>query len=400
MFKRKQRTQVGIQIKQSVPYKNDEEIRTSPLVTDDLLDAIFDDAKTMHEIFMRGVRVSGDKPCLGWRLGPDLPYTWITYNDVLYRCKCVGSGLISLGAKPNSSQLIGIITTNRLEWILVEQACNCYSMVILPFIETRGSEIIMDICKLKFVIVNTNANARALMTLKTDIKFPLEFVVIMDEINEDTRMLAKNCQTTLIKFSDLEELGMKKIHELVPPQPNDLYKIEFTSGTTGLPKGVMLMHKNLAIVISTLHSVTKYTNFNFDENDVYLSFAPVFSTSRITLIYVMFLVGGKVGFFAGNRINLLYDARELKPTLFSFPIEMFYKLYRTFSSTTSKSFWRKFLLNCAFKAKLKLLHRGIVTTNTIWDYLVFNEYKKLFGGKVKVYFTVLFCQKQNWKNLC
>ena len=91
MLKRKQRTQVGVQIKQSVPYKNDEEIRTSPVILDDLIDNPLDDAKTMHEIFMRGVRISGDKPCLGWRLGPDLPYTWITYNDVLYRSKCVGS---------------------------------------------------------------------------------------------------------------------------------------------------------------------------------------------------------------------------------------------------------------------------------------------------------------------
>ena len=39
------------------------------------------------------------------------------------------------------------------------------------------------------------------------------------------------------------------------PQPEDLFEIIFTSGTTGNPKGVMLTHRMIAETVGAIHHV-------------------------------------------------------------------------------------------------------------------------------------------------
>ncbi|MEQ2269857.1 Long-chain-fatty-acid--CoA ligase 6, partial [Xenotaenia resolanae] len=46
-----------------------------------LLTHYHDDARTMYEVFQRGLHISGDGPCLGSRL-PNQPYKWMSYKEV------------------------------------------------------------------------------------------------------------------------------------------------------------------------------------------------------------------------------------------------------------------------------------------------------------------------------
>lgn len=46
-------------------------------------------------------------------------------------------------------------------------------------------------------------------------------------------------------FTELRELGKQKPVDPVPPEPEDLCCIMYTSGSTGPPKGVLLKHKNV-----------------------------------------------------------------------------------------------------------------------------------------------------------
>lgn len=57
----------------------------------------------------------------------------------------------------------------------------------------------------------------------------------------------------------------------VPRAPHDLAAILYTSGTTGLPKGAMLTHRNLLAGVRTLHAF-----WEFQDGDVLLHILPVF----------------------------------------------------------------------------------------------------------------------------
>uniref|UniRef100_A0A8C5KAC0 Acyl-CoA synthetase long-chain family member 6 n=4 Tax=Jaculus jaculus TaxID=51337 RepID=A0A8C5KAC0_JACJA len=58
-----------------------------------LLTHYYDDARTMYQVFRRGLSISGNGPCLGFRK-PEQPYQWLSYQEVANRAESLGSGLL------------------------------------------------------------------------------------------------------------------------------------------------------------------------------------------------------------------------------------------------------------------------------------------------------------------
>ena len=386
MLKRKPRKVIDLYKQYSVPYNSSPVIRANYAIKDQLLEHYFEDGKTLYELFMRGVRISGDKPCCGWRLGPELPYTWITYNQILERAKQVGSGLIDLGVKPN--QFIGIIAGNRIETAIVEQVCYCYSMVYLPIPDSNFETIksVIQLTEVKIVILEKIIKARQILINIMNMEFSLNIIVVIETPDEEIIELANDYQIKIVQFSTVEKAGKLSIRELIIPKPDDLYTITWTSGTTGSPKGIMLTHKNLIASFSgAYNALVKDVGINFDAHQVYLSFYPCAHIAEIFMKNFMYGVGGRVGFFAGDRTKLLNDAQTLKPTIFLGPVQLVTHLLESVIAKHQKSWFKLKLFNAAMNAKTKLHKKGIFTSSTIWDYLVFRKIKKLFGGKVELF---------------
>ena len=374
----------------SVPYYGNELIRASTITKGDLLEYYFEDGKTLYEIFMRGVQISGDQPCIGWRLGPGFPYIWISYNEVLKRAKFVGSGLILLGANPNPLQLIGIMAPNCVEWILVEQACNCYSMVTVPFMEALTDDSIthiVEMCNLKIIVVDSVKKAKRLLSLVMNMHIFLDVIVVMESLRQEIVNLGNDYKVKVVEFSQLEKKGKIYNQKLVEPKPEDLHTIAFTSGATGTPKGVMLTHRNFAVCISNIYALGKSMNTTFKSSDTYLSYAPLSYTIETLMDAALFAVGGKIGFYSGNKKTLLADIQELRPTLLPCPAHLVKHIYELVITKTSKSAFKKYLFYSGLKAKLKLLSRGIITKTSFWDYFQFRQIRNMFGGKIKICIT-------------
>ena len=351
-----------------------------------LLEYFFEDGKTLHEMFMRGVRISGNKPCCGWKISPNFSFTWITYNEVLERSVWVGSGLIALGAKPDPSQLIGILSENRIESVLVEQACNCYSMVTIPIIGINAEfyENIVRSCNLNIIIVDAISTAIDILNFGLDVIHSLKLVIAMGKLNDEIISLGKIYDIKVITFTSLEMIGKKNIKILVPPKPEDLRAIVFTSDTTDKPKGVMLTHKNVVALVSGIYDFQKAVEHkNFDDSLVYISYFPSSTAVELMGKSVVFCVGGRIGFFSGDRTKLFDFARELKPTLFPIPPQLVEHIQELVLSQLQQSFIKSILFKCAMKKKMKLLERGVITKQTIWDYFIFKRIRNMLGGNVK-----------------
>jgi len=59
---------------------------------------------------------------------------------------------------------------------------------------------------------------------------------------------------TILSFEELRKLGEDNPVEPVPPKPEDLCCIMYTSGSTGPPKGVPLKHKAVIAASTSPHS--------------------------------------------------------------------------------------------------------------------------------------------------
>ena len=69
---------------------------------------------------------------------------------------------------------------------------------------------------------------------------------------------------------------------------DDLAWLLYTSGTTGLPKGVMLSHKNL--IANTVNTIM--SNFPVSCNDIHLNLLPMFHSGMLCHMNCLFYIGG------------------------------------------------------------------------------------------------------------
>uniref|UniRef100_A0A8D2M9Q5 Long-chain-fatty-acid--CoA ligase n=1 Tax=Zonotrichia albicollis TaxID=44394 RepID=A0A8D2M9Q5_ZONAL len=352
--------------------------RRAALLTDNnLLSYYFEDAKTLYEVFQRGVSISGNGDCLGYRK-PKQPYQWLTYKQVSDRTKYLGSGLLQKGCQPSSSQYIGIFAQNRPEWIISEYACYTYSMVAVPLYDTLGPEAIVYIVNkadISVVICDTPAKAEVLLKNCEDKKTPcLKIIVLMDLFDKELKDRGAKVGVEILSLQEVE-----------PPKPEDLSVVCFTSGTTGNPKGAMLTHQNVVSNAAAFLRCTENT-IECTSSDVVISYLPLAHMFERVVQTVVYSCGAKVGFFQGDIRLLTDDMKTLKPTLFPVVPRLLNRVYDKIQSGANTPV-KKFLLNFAVFMKTAEIKQGIIRNDSIWDKVVFKKIQESMGGRVRIMVT-------------
>ncbi|XP_014641740.1 PREDICTED: long-chain-fatty-acid--CoA ligase 1 isoform X3 [Ceratotherium simum simum] len=348
---------------QSVEVAGSDGARRSTLLdSDEPLVYFYDDVTTLYEGFQRGIQVSNDGPCLGSRK-PDQPYEWLSYKQVAEMSECVGSALIQKGFQDAANKFVGIFAQNRPEWVIIEQGCFAYSMVIVPLYDTLGTEAITYIVNkadLLLVFVDKPDKANLLLEgVENKLTPGLKIIVLMDSYGIDLLERGKKCGVEIISMKAMEDLGRANRQKPKPPAPEDLAVICFTSGTTGYPKGAMITHRN---VVSDCSGFVKMTEC------------------------VMLCHGAKIGFFQGDIRLLMDDLKALQPTIFPVVPRLLNRMFdRIFgqANTTLK----RWLLDFASKRKEAELRSCIIRNNSLWDKLIFHKIQSSLGGKVRLMVT-------------
>ena len=103
---------------------------------------------------------------------------------------------------------------------------------------------------------------------------------------------------------------------------DDIYCFSYTSGTTGVPKGAMISHKNFTYILKDIQEIVE-----IDENGSYLSYLPMAhilericylcTTSLRAIIYIS----------SGNIRQLGEDLKLSKPMVFISVPRLFNKFY-------------------------------------------------------------------------
>uniref|UniRef100_A0AAR2LCX0 Arachidonate--CoA ligase n=1 Tax=Pygocentrus nattereri TaxID=42514 RepID=A0AAR2LCX0_PYGNA len=356
-------------------------VRVLLLSYDNLISYLHEDAKTLYEVFQRGLHISGNGPCLGYRKAGK-PYQWLKYKQVSDRAEYLGSGLLHRGLKPSPDTFIGIFAQNRPEWIISELACYTYSMVAVPLYDTLGPEALVFIinrANISTVLCDKQIKAETLLTnCEKSLTPVLKTVIIMDPFDAALAERASKCGVEVLSLKDA--LGKDNLRKPVPPKPEDLSIVCFTSGTTG---------KCTSFTMTELHK-SQYDSFEGHfaftplPTDVSISFLPLAHMFERVVQTVLYGAGGRVGFFQGDIRLLPDDMKTLQPTVFPVVPRL---LNRVYDRSGAQTPFKKWLLNFAIERKHAEVKQGIIRNDSIWDKFIFHKVQESLGGRVRVMVT-------------
>uniref|UniRef100_A0A8C7ZPJ4 Arachidonate--CoA ligase n=1 Tax=Oryzias sinensis TaxID=183150 RepID=A0A8C7ZPJ4_9TELE len=331
-----------------------------------LLSHYHDDARTMYEVFQRGLHISGDGPCLGSRQ-PNQPYKWISYKEVMARAEHLGSGLLHQGCLPNPNQFIGVFAQNRPEWIISELACYTYSMVVVPLYDTLGADairFIINTADISTVICDKIEKAQVLLDNVERKETPgLRRIILMDAFDPAQVEKSKNCGVHVQAMQEVEVLHGK--------WPNN-----FTQKWT--------LHRLNTIYLLNYRTKTKVIFPNKD--DCLISFLPLAHMFERLIESVVYCHGGRIGFYQGDIRLLSDDMKALRPTIFPVVPRLLNRMYDKIFSQANTPL-KRWLLNFAAKRKGAEVSSGIIRSDSIWDKIFFSKIQASLGGRLRMIIT-------------
>lgn len=373
---------------QSVEVPGEERARRSSLMSEnEYLTYYYTDARTMYEVFHRGMRVSNDGPCLGSRK-PNQPYEWQSYSEVSSKAEGIGSALLHKGHSQTADKFIGIFSQNRPEWTISELACYTYSLVAVPLYDTLGTEAIAFVlhqATISTVICDVADKARMILEHGSTKGGTVKTVVLIETFDDDLVTLGKEAGIDIMSFKEFEALGQAHHQKPQPPKPEDLALICFTSGTTGNPKGAMITHGN---VISNTAAFLKLTQVHctLSVSDVHVSYLPLAHMFERVVQSVVLVNGGRIGYFQGDIRLLMDDLKTLQPTVFPVVPRLLNRMFdKIFSQANTPM--KRWLLDFAFRRKEAELRNGVVRQDSLWDKLIFKKVQASLGGRVRMMIT-------------
>jgi len=290
-------------------------------------------SKDIYTMFLDGVAKYGSTTNLqGWRKYADgeleMKYTWASFDEVRKIVDSIACALSKSDVKKDVN--VGLFSKNRPEWFQCMVANSCLGSRTVALYDTLGEEALEHILKQAEITVLFTEKHK-LPTLKkilSSVKHFVKTVVVFDHqemygnahesVGDDEQ---KEWGTTdefpcvLIGMSEFLKKGDGvKVEDIrCEIGPEDLCNIMYTSGTTGLPKGVMLSHIGVMCAVAAANDRIGDLLPPGGRHYSYLPLAHIFEL-MVELACVNMGLG--IAFTQGNIKKLAEDLNLVQPTLF------------------------------------------------------------------------------------
>ncbi len=297
------------------------------------------------------------------------PYTTITHRQVFDDVNAMGTALIAHGMKDKRIAVIGETT---YMWGIGYLGTVCGTGIVVPL----DKELPYD--ELKNLINEAECSAVIFDKKRED-----TFVKMMQEgetglellISQDRR---ENADGIISQWKLIEE-GKKLVAEgdrsFIDAQidSQEMSIIIFTSGTTGMAKGIMLSHRNIAADL-----MVSPTLVDFLPSDIFFSVLPIHHTFECTCNFIMPLYkGGAIAHCEGLKY-IVKNIQEVHPTFLLAVPAIFEALH--------KAIWK----GIRAKGKEKTVRKAMKICNAAKKLHIdltnvfFKEIKQTLGGRMRM----------------
>uniref|UniRef100_A0A8C9FJ82 long-chain-fatty-acid--CoA ligase n=1 Tax=Pavo cristatus TaxID=9049 RepID=A0A8C9FJ82_PAVCR len=274
-----------------------------------------------------------------------------------------GNGLAVLGQQPKTN--IAIFCETRAEWMIAAQ------------------EIVSQIPRLRHIITVDGKPT-------TWSEFPKGVIV--------------HTMASVQAMGAKADSGNK---QQARPVPSDIAVIMYTSGSTGIPKGVMISHCNIIAGITGMAERIP----NLGEKDIYIGYLPLAHVLELSAELVCLSHGCRIGYSSPQTLadqsskikkGSKGDVTTLKPTLMAAVPEIMDRIYKNVMNKVNEmtSFQRNLFI-LAYNYKMEQISKGYTTP--LCDSLIFRKVRMLLGGKIRILLcggAPLSAATQRFMNIC
>lgn len=260
--------------------------------------------RDLRDLITQSVELYGERPAFEVKDYNNKHYN-ISYNEYFEQINALGTALIDMGLK---NEKIAVSGDNCYEWCLTYMATVMGVGVIVPI----DKELLFD-------DINDILNISDVKLIMCDKKIFKKLDARKDELKKDLKVyrIRVEKEDGIDVIEDLIERGRKLLAEGdrrfldAEIDPDALCSLLFTSGTTGMSKGVMLCQRNFVFEVMSAMSVIKIS-----PEDCGISLLPLHHTfeSSIILFFAPYC-GAKVTFCDGFKY-VLKNMKEFNPSIF------------------------------------------------------------------------------------
>lgn len=334
---------------------------------------------------------------------PEGPNTWhrLTWAQTRTRVDELAAGLIARGL--GHEERVGIISSTRLEWILMDLAIACAAGATTTVYPNTAEEdvdyILTDAGAVMVVVENADqlrkveASAALVTQIHTIVVLDVEGVTLGDRV---------------ISYEQLGEFGRQRLAEdpevvdraIASTSKDTLSTLIYTSGTTGQPKGVRLLHASWIYEgAGTKHwEIIDHTDLQY----LWLPLSHVFGKALIACQ----IAHGFASAVDGRIDRIVQGLGEVRPTFMCGAPRIFEKVRAAVltSSTGIKGRIARWAFavgrdSRSYRLEGRPMPKGLALRYRIADKLVFSKLKEKLGGRIKFLISgsaKLSSQVQEW----
>ncbi|MFZ5510212.1 MAG: AMP-dependent synthetase/ligase [Pseudomonadota bacterium] len=313
------------------------------------------------------------------------PITWEAY----YRRAChFGLGLRALGLPAGGH--VGVISENRLEWVLAQMGTGLVGAVtvgVYPTSPTPEVAYVLGHADVDIVVCEDQEQTDKVLAALEQLP-RLKKIVVVEK--KGLRNTPAEHVHKVISFAEVEALGVdyESVHRglvdevLAAQRLSDIALMIYTSGSTGKPKGAMISYANIRGVAPGI-----IERLGLDEHTTHLSYLPLCHVAEQMLTtFCPLYLGSQVNF--GESIRTVQeDLREVAPSMFLGVPRIWEKLHAAISIKMQETGrLRRALFQRALKAcepfAEKAAHQrspGERLTFALYYWLVFRALQNFIG---------------------
>ena len=263
--------------------------------------------KTLPQLFAQAVQRNRHQDFLGAKVAGS--YLYQTYGDIDKRAHELSAALLSLGVEP--ADRIAQLSSNRPEWVIFDLATMRIGGIHVPLYTDQTDASLLHHLKhsqSRLLLVETDHQLQMVLRILKDLPHLTTIISHAEPSSEKTPVTFLNFQSLLDmgaqQLSERREEIEKRSHQL---RGEDVCSLVYTSGTTGEPKGVMLMHGNFVSNALGIKS-----RVDAKPGEIALSILPLSHVLERSILYLAISVGGTVA-FAESQKSIPANLLEVRP---------------------------------------------------------------------------------------